>query len=96
MNNEEKNKLPARAYMLIGVSTAFLLAAPVIILLFVGIFLDKMFHTAPFIALVGAIVGSVVGIKNVLKIVRIVQNPEFRKRVAKEKQLIQQKNKLHS
>ncbi len=96
MNKDEKSKLPARAYMLIGVSTAFLLAAPVIILLFLGIFLDNIFHTAPFIALVGAIIGAIGGINNVLKIIKVVQNPEFKMRVAKEKQEIQQKNKLHS
>lgn len=96
MVNKDTNKLSTRAYMLIGISCAFMLAVPVLILLFIGTLLDTLFHTKPLITLFGAVAGSVSGIMNVLKILRIVQNPEFKKRVLKEKKSIMQKNKLQS
>ena len=60
-------------FILVGFSTAFLLAAPVVILLFVGMFLDSIFHTAPTYLTLGIIVGFIGGIANVFRLMKLMQ-----------------------
>ena len=59
--------------ILVGMSTAILLAAPVIVLLIIGFALDMLFHTTPTITLLGAGIGFVSGIVNVTRLMKIMQ-----------------------
>jgi F0F1-type ATP synthase assembly protein I len=60
-------------FILVGMSTALLLASPVIILLFLGIFLDSMVHTGKLFTIGGIIVGFVGGIFNVFRLMQMMQ-----------------------
>jgi ATP synthase protein I len=60
-------------FVLVGMSTAILLAAPVIILLLVGFALDTFLHTKPTFMLIGVIIGFVSGIINVSRLMKVIQ-----------------------
>ena len=71
---ESKGNKPAqqssRLLILIGLSTAFLLVMPILILLAVGYFADIFFHTKPLFTILGVIIGSVGGIMNVFRLLQ--------------------------
>lgn len=70
MEDKQKKVSKPKVFLLIGVSTAILLVTPVIILLFIGYYLDMYFKTAPLLMLVLALVGTIGGIMNVLRLMR--------------------------
>jgi len=66
--------------MLIGMSTAILLVSPVIILLVLGYFADKIFHTAPLYMIMGIVVGFVSGVINVFRMVQLMQRRKLQQK----------------
>lgn len=90
MNSQQKQSLPFRSLMVIGFSSAFLLVTPVLIFIAIGLFLDNLFKTTPTITIFTGIFGVIGGTMNIMRIIKIVQNPEFKEKVAKE-----QKSELH-
>lgn len=75
MASEEtvKPKSKTTYFIFVGFSTAFLLAAPVILLLFVGLFIDRTFHTGQTYLTLGIIVGFIGGIANVYRLMTLMQ-----------------------
>ena len=71
--NGEQPKSKTTFFILIGMSTAILLAAPVVILLFLGIFLDSVFHTGRTFMISGIIIGFVGGTFNVFRLMEMMQ-----------------------
>lgn len=63
--NQQKQRSKTTYYVLVGMSTAILLATPVLILLGIGYFLDKIFQTSPYIMVIGGVIGFIGGIVNV-------------------------------
>jgi ATP synthase protein I len=59
--------------LMMGMSTAFLLVAPVLILLTIGYFLDIYFHTKPTLMLVGIGIGLIGGMINVFRLLQAMQ-----------------------
>jgi F0F1-type ATP synthase assembly protein I len=70
---EPQPKSKTTFFVLVGLSTALLLASPVVILLFVGSFIDNIFHTKPTFLILGIIVGFIGGIANVFRLMRLMQ-----------------------
>ncbi|MGI8419892.1 MAG: AtpZ/AtpI family protein [Candidatus Levyibacteriota bacterium] len=70
---KEQPKSKTTFFILIGMSTALLLATPVIILLFLGIFLDSFFHTGRLFTIGGVIIGFLGGIFNVFRLMQMMQ-----------------------
>lgn len=68
-----KSQSKATFFILVGMSTAILLVAPVIILLIVGFALDSFFHTSPTMMLLGAGIGFLSGIINVSRLMKLMQ-----------------------
>lgn len=67
--DEQKQKRSKAAYFtLVGLSTAILLATPVLILLGVGFLLDTLFKTGPIFLLAGGIIGFISGMFNIYKL----------------------------
>jgi len=64
--------------MMMGMSTAFLLVVPVLILLAIGFFVDKIFHTTPFYMLLGITLGLVGGIMNVFRLLQAMQKNKLK------------------
>jgi F0F1-type ATP synthase assembly protein I len=64
--------------MMMGMSTAFLLVVPVLILLTIGFFVDKIFHTTPFYMLLGITLGLVGGIMNVFRLLQAMQKNKLK------------------
>lgn len=60
-------------FTLIGMSTAILLVTPVIVLLFVGLFLDNLFKTTPWIMIIGIGAGFIGGIMNVMRLMKTIK-----------------------
>ena len=69
-NTPLKPKSKATFYVLFGLSTAFLLATPVIIFLFIGLSLDHYFKTYPIITLITVTLGTIGGLYNIMKLVK--------------------------
>ncbi len=67
---ESKPKSKFAFFVLIGLSSTILLAAPVIVLLGIGFFLDKIFHTGNIFMIGGTIIGFIGGSMNVLKLMK--------------------------
>ncbi len=80
---KEKGDSPTTTTFLImmGMSTAFLLVTPVLLLLVLGFFVDKFLHTAPFYMLLGIAIGLVGGTMNVF---RLLQSMQKRKKTNQE------------
>lgn len=73
MNKKASKKLIYSITIASG--TAISLATPVIMLLFIGKFLDHAFHTQPMLLLTGIILGFIIGVYNtfvLLKILRVL------------------------
>ena len=64
-----KKKIEGKLLLLLGVSTAFLLATPIIVLLFVGMFLDSLFSSSPFFIIFLTILGAIGGTMNVIRLI---------------------------
>jgi F0F1-type ATP synthase assembly protein I len=77
MNGEDSNtkqRSKAVYYTIVGMSTAILLATPVIVLLGIGFFLDKIFNISPVLTICGGIVGFISGMMNVYKLLTKTQS----------------------
>ena len=70
---ETKPKSKTTFFILVGMSTAILLATPVIILGGIGLFLDTIFHTGHFILIAGIVIGFVSGMLNINRLVKMMQ-----------------------
>ena len=65
--------LPQLATLL---NLAFFLVAPVIALLFVGLWVDTTLHSSPVFLIVGVIAGFISGIISVFRITNLFNKPE--------------------
>lgn len=65
---EKQTKSKTTFFLLIGMSTAILLATPVVVLSGLGFFLDTYLRTSPTFLIVGGIMGFVGGTINVYKL----------------------------
>jgi F0F1-type ATP synthase assembly protein I len=74
---EQKDKKVSKAtyqlFIIMAMSTAILLVSPVAILIAVGYFADKIFHTTPLYILIGGAIGFVSGIMNVFRMTKMIQ-----------------------
>lgn len=68
MEVQRKQKTKTTYFVLVGISTAILLATPVVILSGGGFLLDKLFGTTPWILIMGTVAGFVGGMVNVYKL----------------------------
>jgi F0F1-type ATP synthase assembly protein I len=68
-----KPKSKTTFFVLMGLGTAILLAAPVIVLFAVGFFFDKLFNTAPTLMIIGGGVGFLGGTYNVYKLLKTMK-----------------------
>lgn len=66
--SQQKQRSKTAYVLLVGMSTAILLATPVILLLGGGYLLDKLFQTSPYITLAGGVLGFISGMVNVYKL----------------------------
>lgn len=74
MDEKTKQRSKTTYFVLVGMSTAILLATPVIILTAAGFFLDKLFNTSPYLLIGGGILGFIGGITNVYKLLMRVNS----------------------
>ena len=72
------NKTTYKLFIIMAMSTTILLVSPVIILVALGYFLDKIFHIAPTLLIIGGIVGFVSGISNVFRMMRLMQKRKLK------------------
>ncbi|MBA3724252.1 MAG: AtpZ/AtpI family protein [Candidatus Levybacteria bacterium] len=72
-SDTRKPKSKAVYFTLVGLSTAILLATPVIVLVAAGFFLDQYFGTNPIILIAGGVVGFIGGLYNVYKLLATVK-----------------------
>jgi F0F1-type ATP synthase assembly protein I len=70
-NSESKSR--TTFFIMMGLSTSFLLVTPVLALLAIGFFVDKYFHTTPFYMLLGIGIGLVGGTFNVFRLLQSMQ-----------------------
>lgn len=77
---KEKNesKTSSTFLVMMGMSTAFLLVVPVLVLLAIGYFIDKIFHTTPFYMLLGIAIGLVGGMMNVYRLLQAMQKNKLK------------------
>jgi F0F1-type ATP synthase assembly protein I len=59
--------------IMMGMSTAFLLVTPVLLLLLLGFFVDKFAHTTPFYMILGMTIGLIGGVMNVFRLLQAMQ-----------------------
>ena len=72
-NQKKESRMTMTLLFIMGMSTAFLLVTPVLILLAVGFFVDNFFHTAPFFIILGICIGLVGGVMNVFRLLQAIQ-----------------------
>lgn len=58
------------SFALIAGTVTILLVTPVLVLLFIGFFADKFFHTGNLFLMLGGVMGFVGGMMNVYKLVK--------------------------
>jgi F0F1-type ATP synthase assembly protein I len=68
MAEDKQQRSKTTYFVLVGMSTAILLATPVIVLAGAGFLLDKLFGTHPILILIGGIGGFIAGMMNVYKL----------------------------
>ncbi len=68
-----ESKTSYRLFLIIAMSTAILLVSPVIVLLGVGYFADRFFHTTPIYMALGGGIGFISGIINVFRMTQLMQ-----------------------
>jgi len=71
--NTKENKTTFKFFLIMAMSTSILLVSPVLILVALGFFLDKILHTAPLYMIVGGIIGFISGIINVFRMTQMMQ-----------------------
>jgi F0F1-type ATP synthase assembly protein I len=69
----KENKTTYKFSIIMAMSTSILLVTPVLILGGLGFFLDTFFHTAPWLVIIGGIVGFINGISNVFRMTKMMQ-----------------------
>jgi F0F1-type ATP synthase assembly protein I len=67
-NETQKQRSKSAYFVIVGMSTAILLATPVIVLAGAGFLLDKLFNTTPLLLIIGGVAGFVAGMMNVYKL----------------------------
>jgi F0F1-type ATP synthase assembly protein I len=73
VKDKTETKTTTTFLIMMGMSTAFLLVTPVLILLLIGFFTDKFFHTTPFFMLLGIAIGIIGGTFNVFRLLQAMQ-----------------------
>ncbi|HWY80109.1 MAG TPA: AtpZ/AtpI family protein [Candidatus Sulfotelmatobacter sp.] len=73
VKKQNVNNSAYKMFVIVGMSTAILLASPVLLLLLIGFFADNFFHTTPFYIFLGIGLGFISGIINVFRMVQIMQ-----------------------
>jgi F0F1-type ATP synthase assembly protein I len=73
VEGKQKNQTTNRLFLIVAMSTTILLVSPVIILLAVGYFADKYFHTMPLYTATGGGLGFISGIINVFRMMQMMQ-----------------------
>jgi F0F1-type ATP synthase assembly protein I len=68
LNEIQKQRSKTAYFVIVGMSTAILLATPVIVLAGAGFLLDKLFNTSPILVLIGGVVGFISGMVNIYKL----------------------------
>ncbi|HSX09977.1 MAG TPA: AtpZ/AtpI family protein [Candidatus Saccharimonadales bacterium] len=68
--NKTQNKSTTTFLIMMGMSTAFLLVTPVLLLLGLGFVVDKFFHTTPFYMVLGIAIGLIGGVANVYRLMQ--------------------------
>lgn len=58
------------SFMMIASSIAILLVTPILLLTFLGLLVDKMFHTSPMFVIFGGLGGLIGGLHNVYKLIK--------------------------
>lgn len=63
-----------RLYYKIGITAqiTFLLVGPVVLLLFLGLWLDNLLHTSPLFVILGVIFGFIGSIFNVFRVIELM------------------------
>lgn len=71
-NDKKENK---KFYYVLGLAgqVTFLLAGPVVVCLFVGLWADSYFRTTPLFIIIGVILGFSGSVFNVFKVMKIVE-----------------------
>ena len=70
INKTIENKTTTTFLIMMGMSTAFLLVTPVLLLLGLGFLVDKFARTAPFYMILGIAIGLIGGIMNVYRLMQ--------------------------
>lgn len=78
MKRKEESKNTTAFFIMMGMSTAFLLVTPVLILLAIGFFADNFFHTTPFYMTLGICIGLVGGVMNVFRLLQAMQKNKLK------------------
>ncbi len=73
MEQKTQKKSKVVYFTLVGISTAILLVTPVLILMGIGFFLDKVFNTGYIFLIIGGIAGFVGGMYNIYKLLTKVK-----------------------
>jgi F0F1-type ATP synthase assembly protein I len=73
MEKRIKQKSSVSFYLITGMSTAILLVSPVIVLLFLGMFFDQLFHTGNMLLIGGVSIGFLGGMVNVYRLMKMMQ-----------------------
>lgn len=73
VTEQPERKRSNTLFLLISMSTTILLVSPVAVLVAVGYFADKYFHTAPIFLIGGGIIGFASGISNVFRMTQMMQ-----------------------
>lgn len=76
MDQKTKQRSKTAYFVIVGMSTAILLATPVIILTAAGFFLDKLFNTSPYLLIGGGVLGFIGGITNIYKLLMRMNSNE--------------------
>ncbi len=77
MPNEQESTPQSKSkmgyFIVISAGTVILLATPVVVLLFLGLFLDNYFNTKPVLVITGVVIGSVGGIVNIYRLMKLMK-----------------------
>jgi len=72
------SKTTNKFFIIMAMSTTILLVSPVAILVALGYFIDKIFHTTPLYTIIGGIIGFVSGIINVFRMTKLMQRKKVK------------------
>ncbi len=70
-NNSNTNKLLLT--LTIAYQIGFLVVGPIVVCLLIGLWLDSVFHTSPFLLILGAVIGFSGGMYSAYKMTKLLQ-----------------------